>query len=76
MPKDDLVKFLCKISESGFDTVWEQWFNEKYCSQEECNENNKKYCENNDKCKFFQNFENVITTEEVAKIWMEEEYEA
>lgn len=63
---------------------WMIWFDQQYCKNCEdvvCKyENDKKefscsYCELNDKCKFFPEYDEAPSNKEIIKMWLESESE-
>ena len=86
MSIDQLIDWL--DTNGHHDAIWWKWFEEKYCDKcdtittlipdydgEEtwlrpcvCS-----YCEENDKCFFFQEMEDVPNSKETIKLWLEAE---
>ena len=79
MSIDELTEWLYK--NVLFDeSPWMQWFDEFYCSNckpvmccyEACSyEIPYAWCERNDKCKFFQEMDEVPSNKEIIKMWLE-----
>ena len=69
------------------DSLWDRWFNQKYCQQCEpvvktidsflgdSRECEFAYCEINKNCLFCPDFENGPSTKDVVKMWLEAEAE-
>jgi hypothetical protein len=63
-------------------SLWNQWFDERYCSQCESIEAHYEesgrvckcaYCEVYEKCRFFVDWEDVPNNKAVIKMWLESE---
>lgn len=63
---------------------WSMWWDAKYCKNCESirafvpylnGEHECSYCELNDKCRFFQELDEVPNNEETIKMWLESEEE-
>ena len=83
MSVEELAKWL-DVNGMFDGSLWNQWFDKCYCSQCEPIEAHYKesgrickcaYCEINDTCKFFPNFNYVPGNEDVVKMWLEAEVE-
>ena len=83
MSVDELAKWL---DEHGIadDGPWDKYFNNTYCKNCESimcryEDNTREFpvawCEINDTCKFFPNFNYVPGNEDVVKLWLESEAE-
>ena len=74
---DELAEWLDMYGMQDF-SPWIDWFDENYCSKCETvsGEYGTKYswCEiNDDRCRFFQNMDEVPHGKELVKIWLENE---
>ena len=79
---DELAAWLDKQFEWFYDSPWEKWWSETYCNkckpemvkmEDRINKVPVGWCELHDKCKFFQDLENIPGSIEVCKIWLEKE---
>lgn len=79
---DELVKWFAQFSEAYDDTPWLNWFDDYYC--EKCDPeiryiNGREYCfgwcELNDGCKYFQEFDDILDNEQMIRMWLETEAE-
>ena len=80
---DELTSWLYSLFRIYEDAPWEEWFSKNYCNNCEteivktigsdreipCN-----WCELNDKCKFFQDKDEIPVGKDVVKMWLESEY--
>lgn len=78
---DDFTEWLDKYKEQSFEP-WECWFDENYCNKcktvvkKDANgvEHEYAWCEfNHNKCKFFQDMEEIPYGKQVIKMWLESE---
>ena len=78
---DELVDWLYEYCD--FDSViWWKWWDKNYCNKCESEigripeidrDLELAWCELYDKCKFFQNMDNVPDTKQIIKMWLESE---
>lgn len=79
MDADELVEWLDECC--MFDgSPWTKWFDSQYCQNcppimchysEDSREFPVAWCEINDKCKFFQDAEDVPDNKDIIKMWLE-----
>ncbi len=67
----------------GDNAPWDKWFDDNYCNK--CDgvtkfmpewgftEHEFAYCELHDKCRFFQDMEEVPSSKQIVKMWLESE---
>ena len=80
---DELAKWLDEYGAFD-DSPWINWFNEKYCKncpdiickyEDGVKEFPCSYCELNNKCKFFPEYDETPNNETTIKMWLESEVE-
>lgn len=78
MTFDELVDWLDKYGDFDF-APWNTWWDKNYCSQCEPVDagwgNDYAWCECNNKCKYFQDMDEVPDHKFVIKMWLESEAE-
>ena len=82
----DIDKFTEWLDDNGqYDTApWSLWFDRKYCkncediickSPDDLFHSRCAYCEIYDKCRFFDEMEDVPDSKEIVRLWLEAEVE-
>lgn len=62
----------------AFDTApWMWWWDNVYCKKcfsEDCYASDYSYCETHNRCRYFQNMDEIPSVKQIIKMWLESEY--
>ena len=73
MNMDELIEWLDKYCMHDH-APWMMWFDKNYCKkcfEEIVDEYEYGYCELNNKCKYFQDMDEIPSIKEIIKMWLE-----